>query len=406
MPCPGSGREANAGKAPLRLAGEGPAGAAGEILRRFLPGYLQRHGLDAHRRKVLRALARCRSPDNGANLWRCGGCGALHYAPRSCGDRHCPGCQAERSARWVAHQRQSLLPVRYFHVVFTLPQELHALARAHAETILETLFNAAAETLLTFGRERFGGELGLSALLHTWGQQMNFHPHLHVIVTGGALSADGQRWKSPSQKKYLFPAKALGAMFRGKFIAALQALRLKDALPGLSAPAWSQLQRNLWAHDWVVHAKQPFGGPEQVLSYIGHYTHRVAISNRRIAAIDTEKQTVTFRWRDYAHSSVVRELTLSADEWIGRFVQHILPPRFVKIRHYGILSNNRRKRDIAAAREALQRQGALMPELPQPEMLPPPMCPSCGQAQLILTGFLDHHALWHPLEAGKRLDSS
>lgn len=404
MQCPGSGREANAEEEPPLLAGSAPAGAVAEILRRFLPGYLQSHGLDVHRRKVLRALARCRSPDNGANLWRCGGCGALHYAPRSCGDRHCPGCQAERSTRWVARQRQSLLPVSYFHVVFTLPQELHALARAHPQPIFDLLFEAAAKTLLTFGRQRLGGELGASALLHTWGQRMNFHPHLHMVVTGGALSSDGQRWKNTNQKKYLFPVKALGAMFRGKFMAGLQALRLKQVFPEWNTQVWDRLRGDLWTHDWVVHAKQPFAGPEQVLAYIGHYSHRVAISNRRIAAIDAEKQTVSFRWRDYAHGSVVRAMTLPAHEWISRFAQHILPPSYVKIRHYGILSNNRRKRDVAAARLALQRQGLTLPELPEPDPLPPPKCPRCGAARLQLTGFLDQHALWHPLAS--RLDSS
>jgi hypothetical protein len=287
------------------------------------------------------------------------------------------------------------LPVAYYHCVLTLPEELHALVLANPARLYPLFFDCAAQSLLQFGRNRLQGDLGITALLHTWGQQLNFHPHLHCIVTGGALSADGQRWRSPKQRKFLFPIKALGALFRGKFLHRLKklfddpnSLNLPD--PNWRDPRWRRdWFSKLYAQRWVVYAKRPFGGPEHILRYLANYTHRVALSNRRLQAVDTQAQTVTFTWRDYRQAGKVKPLTLTAREFIRRFSLHILPPGLVRIRHYGILANNRRQRDVPRARAILQRRHRPGLPLPEPPPLEPMICPHCGKSGLRWAGFID-----------------
>lgn len=285
-------------------AEDGPVAAAsptlGEVLRAFLSSVASQLNLGARPLRVLRLLAACGLPELGANIYRCPQCQQRHFGPRSCGDRHCPRCLAARSRRWLEAQLASLLPVTYYHCVFTLPEELHALVLLNPTRLYPLLFDCASQALLEFGRNRLGGDLGITAVLHTWGQQLNFHPHLHAIVTGGALRADGQSWRAPKQRKFLFPIRALAALFRGKFLHGLKGmldgadpLRLPNAClrPG---PARSRWLSHLYAQRWVLYAKRPFGGPEQVLGYLANYTHRVALSNRRLAALDEQRQTVTF----------------------------------------------------------------------------------------------------------------
>jgi hypothetical protein len=266
------------------------------------------------------------------------------------------------------------------------------------------LFECASQALLEFGRNRLDGDLGITALLHTWGQQLNLHPHLHCIVTGGALRSDGQRWRCPKQRKFLFPLRPLALLFRGKFLAGLKQmlerpnlLRLPDSsfTAGPLRRAWFS---NLYAQRWHVYAKRPFGGPEQALAYLANYTHRVALSNRRLVALDPAGQTVTFTYRDYRQASKVQPLTLSAVEFIRRFSWHILPLGLVRIRHYGILANHRRQRDVARARAILQRSSSRKPKprlahLPVP--LPSRRCPHCGSQALRWIGFLDAHGRTH-----------
>jgi len=376
----------------------------GEVLRAFLSSAASRLNLGPRPWRVLRLLCACGRPELGANIYRCAHCRKRHFGPRSCGDRHCPRCLAARSRHWLEEQLASLLPIPYYHGVFTLPQELHALVLLNPTRLYPLLFACASQALLQFGRHRLGGELGLTAVLHTWGQQLNFHPHVHCIVTGGALRTDAQSWRSPKQRKFLFPIRALAALFRGKFLHGLQAmldeaepLRLPDGIPtpGKARRRWFS---ELYAQRWVVYAKRPFGGPEQVLGYLAHYTHRVALSNRRIVAWDEPRQTVTFRYRDYRHGSQVKTLTLSALEFIRRFTWHILPPGLVRIRHYGILANNRRHRDIPRARALLERHTS-RPRQPMPATVPPPQapmrCPHCGHEALRWIGFLDAHGRTH-----------
>jgi Putative transposase/Transposase zinc-binding domain len=384
----------------------------GGILRTFADTVLPKLNLGARPRRVLGLLAACGTPELGFTLYECSHCHGRHGIPRSCGDRHCPRCLAAKSRLWLARQTRSLLPTAYYHWVLTLPQELHALVLANPTRLYPLFFDSAAQSLLQFGHNRLQGDLGISAVLHTWGQQLNFHPHLHCIVTGGALSRDGQRWRSPKQRKFLFPIKALGALFRGKFLDGLKpmfegqsALRLPD--PSLADPQLRQRWfSKLYAQKWVVYAKRPFGGPEQVLNYLAHYTHRVALSNRRIVAVDEQAQTVTFNWRDYRQGGQVKPLTLGAGEFLRRFTLHILPAGLVRIRHYGILGNNRRQRDIPRARALLERRQRSIPKLPEPATPEPMACPHCGQRALRWIGFIDAQGQTHLKTRAGALDSS
>jgi hypothetical protein len=377
----------------------------GSILRIFLPVLLPLLKLGKHKLRVLRHLAACGTPVLGANLFACPYCGHRHWAPRSCGDRHCPRCMAAKSWHWLQKQTRSLLPITYYHCVFTLPAELNSLVIANQRRLYPLLFECAAQSLLELGRNRLQGDLGITAVLHTWGQKLDFHPHLHCIVTSGALSADGKRWRSPKQRKFLFPLRALGALFRGKFLAGLrQMLEAAElSLPDseLETPAsrarWLSL---LYTKRWVLYAKCPLGGPLQVLHYLANYTHRVALSNRRIVAVDEQQQTVTFTYRDYRHGSQLKDLTLSASEFIRRFSLHILPSALVRIRHYGILGNNRRKRAIEAARAILKRRGRVLVLQPQSVVQKPMCCPLCGKAGIRLVAFTDAAGLLHLIGAG------
>jgi hypothetical protein len=398
--------------------GEGVAASPtlGDVLRAFLASAAQFLNLVGRPLRVLRLLAACGLPELGANLYRCCACHKRHFAPRSCGDRHCPRCLASKSRRWLAQQLGSLLPITYYHCVFTLPSELHTLVLLNPTRLYPLLFECATAALLEFGANRLGGDLGITALLHTWGQQLNFHPHLHCIVTGGALRRDGRGWRSPKQRKFLFPIRAVAALFRGKLLHGLQqllqdpdALRLPEAFP-IAGSARRRWFTQLYAQRWVVYAKRPFGGPEQVLAYLANYTHRVAISNRRIVALDPQAQTVTFTYRDYRHASQVKTATLNSVEFIRRFACHILPRGLVRIRHYGILGNNRRHRDIPRARAILERRGSRRPTPLQPPALPPSKairrCPHCGHDQLRWLGFTDARGRTHVNAASLLYDSS
>jgi hypothetical protein len=404
----------------------------GEVLRGGLSAAQMLLRLGARPLRVLRLLAACGTYELGAHVVRCEHCQQVHYPPRSCGDRHCPRCLAGRSRRWLQAQLDALLPVRYFHCVFTLPPALRALVQLNPARLYPLLFAAASQALLDFGRHTLGGDLGLTIVLHTWGQTLNFHPHLHCIVTSGALSRDGARWRGCKRRNFLFPVRALAALFRGKFLAGLKPLladeqhplRLPDALAG-DVRARARWLSGLHQQCWHLYLKQPFGGPEQVLAYLANYTHRVALSNRRLVRFDRERQTVTFTYRDYRDGAQVKPMTLSAVEFIRRFSWHILPAGLVRIRHYGILGNNRRHRDIPKARALLERRAARATPAPTPaptSASPPPAtppatpsgpapateprrCPYCGGTALHWIGFLDARGRAHFSLAAK-LDSS
>jgi hypothetical protein len=330
-------------------------------------------------------MALCRSGCLGSTMLRCSDCGHTQSIPLGCGDRHCPSCQAAHSRQWLDRQLRWLLPVPYYHVVFTLPHELHPLLLLNQAALYRLLFDCAASTLLEFARNRLGGVPGITAILHTWGQQLTYHPHLHCIITAGALSDDAQTWNAPKQRRYLFPAAAIAALFRGKFMAGLRALGSSLRLPEPAArPSWDALYKK----HWQVYLKRPFGGPQQALAYLANYTHRVAISNSRIQSIDAN--AVRFTYRDYADARKIKSRELSGTAFIERFCLHILPPRFTKIRHFGILANHRKSTAIPQVRLLLHSRKTveLLLQLQKQRQLtdaatPPRRCPCCNDGKLL-----------------------
>ncbi len=364
----------------------GPAPTLGQVLQAaFAEG-----GLKLPRRHwhILNALAACRTAALGGQLYRCERCGRDHFVPHSCGNRHCPQCQGAQAAAWLERQESTLLPIPYFHVVFTLPHVLNPLIRQNQQALFNLLFATASQTVLQFGRQELAAQVGVTAVLHTWGQTLGEHYHLHCIVTGGGLRLDGAGWAGVS-RHYLFPVKALSLVFAGKFRAGLEALCEQGKLEyhgqaqALAAPGnWAALMFDLRQSKWNVYAKPPFGGPAQVLAYLSHYTHRVAISPHRLLAL--EGGTVTFSYRDYADGQRRKTMQLSVREFVRRFCLHLLPERFVKIRHYGLLGNRNRKARVEQARQSLGVSQAAAAELAPSTVQPaePLRCPHCGAPAL------------------------
>jgi len=302
--------------------------------------------------KVLLAMARCRTAALGGHLDECMRCGHRAISYNSCRNRHCPKCQAGARDRWLAARRQELLPTRYVHVVFTLPRELAPLTLQNKKVIYDLLFRASAETLLEVARDpkHLGAQIGFFSVLHTWSQKLELHPHVHCVVPAGGLSADHAHWIK-TRYAFFLPVKVLSRVFRGKFVAALKRafcdgrLRFHGDLTLLAQPkTFSSWLRPLFRKDWVIYSKRPFGGPQQVLRYLGRYTHRVAISNHRLNSFADGQ--VTFRWRDSAHNNEQKLMTLALDEFLRRFLLHLLPEGFVRIRNFGFLANRKRATNL------------------------------------------------------------
>lgn len=308
---------------------------------------------------VLKAIRCCRTSTLGGHIDACPRCDERAISYNSCRNRHCPKCQAQARQRWLSAREQEVLEVPYFHVVFTLPHALERLCERNPKVLYNLLFRASAQALLEVAAnpKRLGARIGFLSILHTWGQNLTLHPHVHCVIPGGGLSLDGKRWVPP-KRLFFLPVKALSKVFRGKFVDSLRKaykrdeLDLDGSLESLRDPTnFTAFLRILFRKNWVVYAKPAFGGPTQVLRYLGRYTHRVAISNHRLVAFDGER--VTFRWRDYANGHRQRTMTLSATEFLRRFVQHVLPRGFVRIRQFGLLANRFRKAKLALARELL-----------------------------------------------------
>lgn len=377
-------------------AGQEAGPSLAEVLRLGLSVAAPR--LPTHHWKILRALLVCRTPALGGHRYRCEQCERTHFVPHSCRNRHCPLCQGQAAQRWLEQQEAALLPVPYFHLVFTLPHELNPLIRQNQRVLYRLLFAAASQTLLEFGQNRLRAQVGITAVLHTWSQTLLDHYHLHCVVTGGGL-ADGDTHWAAAPAHYLFPVKALSAVFRGKFCAGLQRLYAGGQLefhgqlaPWAAQPKFQALLREATRRPWVVYAKRPFAGPEQVLAYLSRYTHRVAISPRRLLHLDARTQTVTFAWRDYADGARAKTMTLGVGEFVRRFCLHLLPKGFVKIRHFGFLSHRQRQTRLAQARTLLppappaaSPQGEPGPSSPSgAETSPGLICPYCGSRRLWL----------------------
>jgi hypothetical protein len=319
---------------------------------------------------VLRAIAACRTAALGGHLDSCSRCDLQAVSYNSCRNRHCPKCQAQARQRWLARREQDLLPVPYFHVVFTLPHALNPLCQRHPRLLYDLLFRATAETMLEVAADprHLGARIGFLSILHTWGQNLRLHPHLHCVIPAGGFDPDYSRWVHPKYAFFL-PVKVLSRVFRGKYLALLQSALRKRRI---DCP--STLVRALLKDDWVVYAKPAFGDPVRVLRYLGRYTHRVAISNQRLLGFDGHH--VRFRWKDYAHGNKLRIMTLTASEFLRRFSQHVLPRGFVRIRHFGYLANARRAALIALARQQL---ACKTPPPPLPgSALATWRCPRCG----------------------------
>ena len=324
-----------------------------KILRVHGQSYLASHILPAVQEKVWRAIVACRTPILGGHVECCDRCGVVRHVYHSCRNRHCPQCQTRAKEAWLEARRRELLPVPYFHLVFTLPHALNGLAGCDPRTLYALLFGAVANTLNDFAANPrwLGGTPSFTLVLHTWKQDLGRHVHVHALVAGGALAADGT-WLSP-RRGFLFPVRALSGVFRGKFLDALDGARGQmrhDAAK--SDAAWRNLFAALRRHDWVVYAKQPLGGPAQVLEYLGRYTHRVAISNERILGMDGN--VVRFRVRDSVNGNRKKTVRMAADEFIDRFLLHVLPNGFKRIRHYGLLGPAHKAANLAAARAALE----------------------------------------------------
>ena len=345
--------------------------------------------------KVMSAIESCRTAALGGHIEGCEDCGHRRIAYNSCRNRHCPKCQGAAAREWLAAREADLLPVGYFHVVFTVPAEVADIAFHNKAVVYDLLFRVASETMVTIAADprHLAARIGITAVLHTWGSAMTHHPHIHMIVPGGGISLDGERWIS-SRAGFLLPVRVLAKLFRRLFLAGLQQLHATGRLQffgdhvGLSdRRAFLRHLAPLREKRWVVYAKPPFSGPEAVLAYLSHYTHRVAISNRRLISLDNAG--VTFRYKDYRRDGADRQrsMTLSTDEFIRRFLLHVLPKGFHRIRHYGLLASAGRKANVARARELLAAPAPAEVEetAPPPDARPP--CPCCGGRMVIIEIF-------------------
>jgi hypothetical protein len=332
-----------------------------DIFRRYGKAYRDKQGasMSAMQRRVMHSIEVCRTAALGGHLERCDQCGHERNCFNSCRDRHCPRCQSLARAQWIEDRQSELLEVPYFHVVFTVPEEIAALTYQNKRVVYGILFRATAETLTTIAAdpEHLGAEIGFFAVLHSWGQNLQFHPHLHCVVPGGGLSPDGQRWIS-CHPNFFLSVRVLSELFRRLFLDSLQKafdsgkLRFSDRLKPLdNRITFAQHCAELKERKWVVYAKRPFAGPQQVLDYVGRYTHRVAISNNRL--LDIENDQVCFQWKDYRTGGEVKTMTLPAHEFIRRFLLHVLPNGFQRIRYYGLLGNRYRKEKLNQCRRLL-----------------------------------------------------
>lgn len=363
-------------------------------MRLYGDAYRRARPVPAAHLRVIRDIERCRTAALGGHLERCGACGFERPAYDSCRNRHCPKCQSLAKAKWLSERRKELLPVGYFHGVFTLPHELNPLVLANLRPLMGLLFHAASQTLLAFGRTELGGTLGFLAVLHTWDQLLRSHFHLHCLVPGGALDVDPDRWIA-SPPKFLFRVEPLARVFRGKFLDGLKRLyaQRKLALPSTLAAlrtssGFQRLIDALYDEPWVVYCKPPFSGPEKVLDYLARYTHRVAISNHRL--LDVGEGQVSFSYRDRAHGDVVRTARLPADEFLRRFLLHVFPKGLQRIRHYGFLANRAKKGALPRCRKALAVSA--VPDAPPPASprevilaltgVDIHRCPACGSPSL------------------------
>jgi hypothetical protein len=393
----------------------------GDIFRLHGPAYLTTFGdsLSYEQKKALRAIAVCRTATLGGHVDQCDKCGYRRISYCSCRNRHCPKCHGRARARWLEQRAAELLPVEYFHVVFTLPQVVAPLALQNQQLVYGLLFRAAAESLLQIAADprHLGARIGFLAVLHTWGQNLHHHPHLHCVVPGGGIARDRRRWIS-CRRQFLFPVKVLSGVFRGKFIAYLKTAfgngklgfhgELKCLREKRKFVDWLNQAAGI---DWVVFAKPPFGGPRQVLKYLARYTHRVAISNQRLVSLEYGR--VTFRWKNYARDGELATMTLNAEEFIRRFLLHVLPRGFVKLRHFGFMANRGRRENVILCRKLLAASSPAPPDLASPpchsdeaEIDTADRCPRCKVGSMRMLEILLPQADVMPASGAVQPDTS
>src|SRR5438876_10832071 len=382
-----------------------PTFEVADILRvqgdRFLDRY--RSSLGFQQLKAFRAIQRCRTAALGGHRDACQSCGDQTISYNSCRNRHCPKCQAQARERWLAARERELLATSYFHAVFTAPHELNVLALENPRLFYDLLFTASAQTLLEIASDPkyLGAEIGMIAILHTWGQNLLLHPHIHCVIPAGGLSPDHQQWIRP-RCPFFLPVKVLSRVFRGKFIAGLKRAFQEGKLAFFGSTqhlsnekAFRSFLRLLFRHDWVVYAKRPFGGPEHVLHYLARYTHRVAISNHRI--VNVANGQVTFRWKDYAHGSKQRTMAVSGQEFLRRFLLHVLPRGFVRIRFFGFLANRHRAQLLPLCQQLLEascRQSSLTPAAGEAKLPTLWLCPRCGTEMVLVERLSTQSIRW------------
>ena len=394
-----------------------PSVEVADIFRTWGPAYREAHPgqLSIEQLRAMRAIEVCRTAVLGGHVEECDPCGAQRIAYNSCRNRHCPKCQWLDKEQWVEAQQALLLPVDYFHVVFTVPSALHSLALGNPSRVYGLLFQAASASVqeLSADPAYLGAQIGFTAVLHTWSQRLDYHPHLHCIVTGGGLSAEGSGWIS-SRRNFFLPVRVLSRLFRGKLLAKLKSAYEQGELSFSGsttayekATAFQALLSSLYEQEWVVYCKPPFAGPEKMLEYLGRYSHRVALSNDRLVQFKGDQ--VTFRYRDRTDHDRIKSITLDAFEFIRRFLLHVLPHQFTKIRHYGILSTRNRSTKLVRCQPLLgsARGVATFPEsLPWQERMKrltgidPRICPHCGKGTMQVKKILD--PLWEEVPRSDR----
>ena len=378
-----------------------PSLEVADLFRAFGPAYREDHGheMPVRHKRVMRAIEICRTAELGGHVDQCDHCGASRISYNSCRNRHCPKCQSLDKERWLEAREKDLLPTSYFHTVFTLPEGVRALALRNQKVVYNLLFQSASETLIHLAKDpkHLGAETGFIAILHTWTQTLMEHPHLHCLVPGGGLSPDGKRWVS-SRQDFFLPIKVLSALFRGKFLDGLKKAYEAGELkfPGQirelqEASAFKRVLSSLYEQDWVVYCKPPLKDPQKVMDYLGRYTHRVALSNDRL--VKREGSQVTFRWRDSADGNKIKWISLEAFEFIRRFLLHVLPDQYVKIRYYGILSHRTRKKKLLTCRRLLGVSTDKDPKEAPKETwedlltritgIDPRVCPHCGKGKMV-----------------------
>lgn len=353
-----------------------PAYEVADVLRAHWHDVETHSQINSWQLRTLGAVMRCRTAEMGGHRDACTNCGTVRISYNSCRNRHCPRCQGKNREEWISNREKELLPVPYFHVVFTLPDLLNPIALHKPKEVYDALFETAWDTIKTFGNDHkhLGAKTGMFCILHTWGQTLSLHPHLHCVVPGGGLNKQG-KWKTAHSKgKYLFPVKAMSKVFRAKFVESM-----KKKIPDLE----KNIVNELFKKNWVVYAKRPFSNPNSVIEYLGRYTHKIAISNHRIKSVAEEK--VTFSYKDYRQKAKKNELTLDGMEFIRRFSLHILPKRFVRIRHYGILSSTGKQTSITAIKEQLPHITVRekKEEISIPKIFNPKLCPCCKTETMV-----------------------